>query len=370
MTKVAYIVSDIDKALAFEWIADQLDTIRFDLSFALLNPSSSELESFLQQRGIPVTRIHCSSKKDWPKAWWRLIQWMRQQKPQIIHCHLMTANLLGLSAAKFLGLRKRIYTRHHADYHFRYHPGGVKWDKLCNRLATAIIAPSRVVAEVLIAREGVSPEKVHLIHHGFDLDYFAEPNLSVVSLLRHKYIKPGKAPIIGVISRFTELKGIQYIIPAFKRILAEYPNAYLLLFNARGDYQKELMEQLSELPDFSFRAVAFESNLSEVYALFDVFVQVSADRQIEAFGQTYVEALAAGVPSVFTLAGIAGDFVKHRSNALVVPFRDADAIYEALHMLLKEPALAQSIARQGKEDVYRLFDINKMIGNLQGLYKA
>ncbi len=40
---ITYIVSNIDKALTFEWVAEFLDTSRFSLSFILLNPGDSAL---------------------------------------------------------------------------------------------------------------------------------------------------------------------------------------------------------------------------------------------------------------------------------------------------------------------------------------
>lgn len=368
MRNIVYIVSDINKALAFEWIATYLDRRQFRLSFVLLNPSSSVLEAYLEQEGIPVRRIVCAGKKDWPRAWWQLICHLKSLKPDVVHCHLFTANLLGLSAARLLRIRKRIYTRHHADYHFRYHPQGVKWDKLSNRWATDIVAPSRVVCEVLTGMEGVAGNKVRLIHHGFDLDYFAHPDTAVGARLRATYNPAGCYPVIGVIARFTELKGIQYIIPAFASLLKTYPRACLLLFNAQGDYQKTIQELLSELPEDSYKTIAFEPNLAEVYHLFDVFIQASTDRHIEAFGQTYVEALAAGIPSVFTLAGIAGDFIKDQENALVVPFEDAAAIEQAMKAILEDPDKAKRMAERGRTDVLTLFNIRQMIDKLQLLY--
>ncbi len=369
MLNVIYIVSDIDKALAFEWVAQNIDKATIKLSFVLLNADDSHLERFLIGRDIPVTRIKCNGKKDWLFAWWKLFRYLRVQNTDVVHCHLLTASILGLSAAKVAGVKRRIYTRHHSDYHFRYFPKGVKWDKFCNYLATTIIAPSGTVKKILTEMESVPEAKVKLIHHGFDLNYFNQVPKGLHDLLQAKYNPANKSPVIGVISRFTELKGIQYIIPAFQKLLIEYPNALLLLFNARGDYEQQIRYLLSALPEDAYSTVAFEQELATVYSLFNVFVQVSTDTNIEAFGQTYVEALAAGVPSVFTMAGIAPDFVKDGDNALVVPFKDAEAIYKAIAGILKEKNLSAEMAAKGKMTVMELFALPKMIQLLQEVYK-
>jgi glycosyltransferase involved in cell wall biosynthesis len=366
--KIVYIISDIDKALAFEWIALTLDQDKYALSFILLNPGPSALEVFLQIHKIPVQRIRCAAKKDWPLVWVKLLRLLSVEKPDIVHCHLFAASILGLSVASILSVPKRIYTRHHSDFHFRYFPKGVQWDKWCNRLATKIIAPSSAVVKVLTQMEYVPKDKVVLLPHGFDLTYFAQPDEQQKAILNQKYNPQQQYPVIGVIARFTELKGIQYIIPAFQQLLASYPNALLLLFNARGDYEQTLNAQLLQLPASSYRCIPFEQELSAVYALFDVFVQASTDETIEAFGQTYVEALAAGVPSVFTLAGIAADFIVDKENALVVPFKSASELFDGLKIILQDEPLRLRMITKGKTDVQKLFTLPKMIHALDSVY--
>jgi peptidoglycan/LPS O-acetylase OafA/YrhL/glycosyltransferase involved in cell wall biosynthesis len=368
--KIVYIISDINKALAFEWIAAGVDQKRFQLHFVLLNPGDSDLEAHLKERNIPVQRIKCGSKKDWVFAWFRLLLVLLKLKPQVVHCHLFTANILGLSAAKVAGVPARIYTRHHSDFHFRYFPSGVKWDKWCNRMATHVVAPSKVVVDVLAEMEHLPQSKISLIHHGFDLDYFAHPDVAALDSVRQLYNPDRKGPVIGVIARFTKLKGIQFIIPAFERLLQHYPDALLLLFNAKGDFEPALREQLSALPAESYRCVPFESRLSAVYPLFDVFVQASTDRAIEAFGQTYVEAAVAGVPMVCTLAGVASEFLEHGRNALVVDYENSEQLYEQLLLMVADKQMASRLAAKAKEDASALFTSEKMINSLEELYTS
>jgi len=368
--RLTYIISDIDKALAFEWMATALSGDKYQQDYLLLNPGDSALEQFLKKHGIPVQRIRCTGKKDWLYALWRIFRHLKQAKPDIVHCHLQQANIIGLTAAKIAGVKKRIYTRHHSDYHHRYYPKGVWLDRYCNTLATHIIAPSEVVKEVLCEREQVPARKVSVIPHGFDMDYFRQTDKISVDALREKYQLNDHWPVIGVISRFTELKGIQYIIPAFQKILQSYPGALLMLLNARGDYEAQIHRQLNLLPPESYRTIPFEQDLSAAYRLFDVFVQVSTERMIESFGQTYVEALAAGTPAVFTLAGIAGEFIVHEQNALVVPFRDTDAIYHAVTRIINDESLRNRLKEEGWHAVSERFSFKKMADELERVYAS
>src|SRR6218665_519893 len=366
--KVTYILSNINKALAFEWIVAELIKEKFGLHFILLNPGASQLESYLKEHNLPADRITYTGKKDLPKAIATIYQLLKKQKPDVVHTHLFDANIAGLSAAWLARVPKRIYTRHHSDYHHIYYPKAVKYDKIVNRLATHIIAISKVVEHVLITKEHVPAKKISIIHHGFQLDAFKNIPAAATEKLKQKY-NPGHAsPVIGVISRYIELKGIQYIIPAFKKLREAYPGALLVLANTQGEYRAQIKKLLEELPAGSYIEIPFEADIFTLYQLFDVFVHVPVSATCEAFGQTYVEALAAKVPSVFTLSGIANDFIRDRHNVLVLPYRDADAIAAAMKELLADNVLAERLSANGEKDVTSTFGLSRMIGSLEQLY--
>jgi len=363
--RITYIISDINKAVAFEWIAAGLKD-KFSLSFILLNDGDTELETFLLQHDLPVTRVTMNIRASIFYGVFKVFSILRTTKPSVIHCHLFHATLIGLAAGWMSGIKKRIYTRHHSTYNHEYNKKGIWVDKLINWLSTDIVAISENVKKVLVEKEQVEPEKIHLIHHGFDLQCFEQVDSSRIGRITKQNKVRGK-PVIGVIARWIEWKGIQYIIPAFSKLLQYFPSAHLVLANAKGPYKVELENQLSGLPDGSYTVIAFEHDLFALYQLFDVYVHTPINENIEAFGQTFVEALAAGVPSVFTQSGVATEFVEHKKNGLVVPYKDSQAIYESIKQLLSNTKLRSSIAMKGKESVGKFALVN-MIHQLENIY--
>lgn len=366
--KLAYIISNIDKALAFEWLDDYLDKEKFDITFILLNPSGSVLENYLKEKQTQVYRVHYRGKKDVPSAFLKVRKILKKEKTQIIHCHLFDACFVGLLAAKSLGIKKRIFTRHYATFHHQYFPRAVYYDRFLNYLASDIIAISENVRNVLVEKEKVKAKKVHLIHHGFPLENFENVSDDNIKILQEKYNTASHFPIIGVIARWTHWKGIQFIIPAFQKLLKDYPNVCLVLANASGEFRSEIEKLLTELPKNSFREIVFEQDLFTLYRLFDVYVHVPINLEIEAFGQTYIEALASGVPSVFTLSGVANEFIENENNALAVPFEDSEAIYQAIQRILSDEKLKENLIINGKKSVQEKFAVQKMIDALENLY--
>mgnify|MGYP003643063881 CR=1 FL=1 len=366
--KITYILSNIDKAFAFEWVAEQLNKEQFKLSFIILNSKGSYLFNWLQKKGVESYFIEHHGKKSYPNTFFNTFRLLQKINPSIIHTHLFDANLIGLSAAKLLGIKKRIYTRHHSTYHHEYFPHAIKWDKLSNYLSTDIIAISENVKQVLIEKENVSNQKIHLIHHGFDLKKFNKISPGLIVKLKEKYNLTNHTPVIGVISRFLDLKGIQFIIPAFKQLLSQYPNAKLVLANATGPYKSKITNLLQqELKPHQYQTIIFEPNLFALYQLFDLYVHVPINNHIEAFGQTYVEALASGVPSVFTLSGVANDFIEHRKNALVVDYKNSEEIYQAITTILSDKELSNSLIENGKKSI-STFNLTLFIQKLEKLY--
>lgn len=367
--ELVYIISQINKSHALEWTLLGLAKDKnLHLSVILLNPETSALEHFLFTHDIDNYRIRFQSKKDYPSAIWQVYKLLRRLKAEVVHTHLFDASMIGLAAAKLAGVKKRTLTRHHATFHHEYFPRAVWYDRLINALSTEIVAISKNVQQVLVEKEGVSVAKVKIVEHGFDMSYFSNVNPLKVQKLKEIYAINDKKPVIGVISRYFKLKGIQFVIPAFKSLLNTYPEACLLLANTKGNYASVITTMLAELPEGSYREITFESHLAELYQCMDVFVHVPINPHTEAFGQTYVEALAAGVPSVFTLSGIAAEFIVHEENALVVDFEQSNEIEMAIRRLLADPQLGKEIAHKGRVSVSPRFEIDLMIAKLKTIY--
>jgi glycosyltransferase involved in cell wall biosynthesis len=332
-----------------------------------MNPTASPLEDYFKVHNVPCLVVPYHSKYDLPKAVIRISLFLRKNRISVVHAHLFDAGLAGLTAAFISGVPSRIYTRHHATFHHEYFPAMVKYDKLINTMATKIIAPSMVVMDVLIQREKVPVDKVRLIHHGFRFQEWEKRNDARIEHLKSKYRISG-SPVIGVISRWTKWKGIQYIIPAFKQLLVEFPEAQLVLANANGDYAASIRALLMEIPARNVCIIPFEEDFPSLYHVFTLFVHVPVNEHCEAFGQVYVEALALGIPSVFTLSGIAHEFIKDEENALVVGYENSVAIDTAMKRLLGDEPLRNKLIINGKISVHERFGVTQMIKSFEAVY--
>jgi len=367
--KLCTIISEIDKSINLELTALALREKGIEQHFILINCQGGALVSFLRNEGFPFDELVVSKiSKSFPqvRACKRLL---KNIQPDIVHCHLASANWVGLWASKRAGIKSRIYTRHSGK---PLQLSKKEWiiDKIQNKLATHIIAISKNISEVL-SEQGVSENKTSIIHHGFDLNSFENVSSSDVMQLNSRYNPASKHPVIGVNARWMKWKGIQYTISAFQEILQQHPNALLCLFGAsdNADYSAEISSQLAKLPSESIQRIPFEKNVFALYHIMDVYVHVPVNKACEAFGQTYVEALAAGIPSVFTMSGIAREFIVDQEHALVVPFNNSDAITQAINALISNSELKASLIKNGKLIVKKHFTFESYVNNLVSLYQ-
>jgi glycosyltransferase involved in cell wall biosynthesis len=369
LKNICLILSGIETALAFEWISERQDKSKFKLHFILLNSKKGGLEEYLILNTIPYKRIKYSTKKDIPIAIASTYKYLKYNKIDLVHCHLLDAGIVGIVASYLARIKSRIYTRHYSSYHHEYHPKGVVYDRIINRLSTKIVAVSETVQKILVEKEGVNAAKIELIHHGFPLEKFSKVDSASINNLKIKYELTEAYPIIGVVARHTRWKGIQYIIPAFEKILARYPKAKLVLANAKGEYHNEVNTLLKEIPPENFVQIDFEKDLFSLFQCFDIFVHTPINNHSEAFGQVYVEAMASGIPSIFTLSGIGNEIIQHKKNALVVEYQNSEQIYLALLELIEDKALCTSISTNAKETVFKDFNLETMLLKLDALYE-
>lgn len=369
--RIVYVVWYETRLALLESVCRGSDRTRFDLSFVLLNRAAPPLAPVLDSLGIPWIHVPFHRRAHIPRATRVIRRHCRDVKPHIVHTHFMNACLAGLTAAALQRVPIRIHTRHHAgpvSWRQRW-PWQELYDFYNNALSTTIIAPSAVVRTALTKRNRVRPGKVTVLHHGFDLDAFDAVDDDRVRTLRERHGIGDAHPVIGVLSRYEETKGIHYIVPAFERLLETYPNALLLLAPARGKYQAQLAPAIARIPARNRREIAFEDDVAALYKLLDVFVHVPTGVAMEGFGQVYVEAMAAGVPSVITRAGIADELARDRENAVVVPHRDSDAIYRGVRAVLEDGAMRDTIVRNGRSDA-RAFTARAMIDGLEAIYES
>jgi glycosyltransferase involved in cell wall biosynthesis len=389
--KITFVFTHHIRWVPFELTATYLDKRKFALDYVILGESDPMID-FLKMHNIPYISSSFGDYSNTPEAVKFVYDHLVRNQTDIVQTHWFAGSLVGLQAAYYAKVPVRIFNREHPPLrYYNRHPKSkhqLIWD-----CATHLIAATNKTKSGMV-EDGISADKITVIPIGFIPDSFEQIQSDHVLALKKQYLCSeallSRWPIIGVAARYVKWKGVEYAIQAFKNVLSEYPNALLLLCGSHIDrsevqermktaskhdivapqYQDALsiFDCLSELPDQTYLEIPFEENLYALFKLFDIFVHVPVDSIQETFGQVYVEAMLARVPSVITLSGSALDHAVHRENAWIVDYMDSDQISEGILTLLSDNRLREKISRNGFACAKDLYSIDKQIKKLEDFY--
>lgn len=344
--RVLLLFSDVNSSPILIAILKQLHAKKTSSRVVLIGDSELKISLEMHSLGIPFTLIPKRSKYASLLMILSVIREMLHSKPETVFASGQYATITGIFSAYILKVPCRIFIRHHSNFHHKYDMKlGVWIDRLTNHLSTDIVAVSQVVQKILINVEDVNPSKVTLIHNGIELRNFR--NVSLKTLLppdtdvtSHRTIR------VGIISRLTEWKGVVYSVDAYIQLHAEYPNSHLYLIGAHADTYKVITERLSTIDRSSYTLTEWDSDILGFLSGLDIFIHVPIGPEEEAFGLVYIEALAIGTPSIFTISGILHELPNLQRYAEIVPYADSAAIHNSMVKILGNPPLIKDSVPQ------------------------
>jgi glycosyltransferase involved in cell wall biosynthesis len=116
-----------------------------------------------------------------------------------------------------------------------------------------------------------------------------------------------------------------------------------------------------------FKGLLQGESLRAVLRQFDVSVLTSKNN--EGLPNAVLESMAAGCPVVATAVGGTPEVIEDGVTGFLVPPEDPTALTERVLFLLKEPSLARSMSRRGRQKIEREFTVERMVGEFQRLYQ-
>jgi glycosyltransferase involved in cell wall biosynthesis len=336
-----------------------------DARLLLLHPPANPVTDFVEAltvADVPVERVPIAHHAD-GRAIAALRDRLRAAAPHIVHTHLIHADVFGMAAARWAGVKRVVSTRHNDDPFRRRAPIAGLHRALWG-MASAGIAISEAIRQFCIRVEGARPEAIHTIHYG--LPPAPAPDVAAARAeVRRLIAAPAAAPVIGFVGRLIEQKGVRYAVRAFARLAEAHPAARLLIIGD-GDQRQALEAEAGAL---GVRArthfIGWRPDAARLMAGFDVFVMPSL---WEGFGIVLLEAMAAGVPIVGSAVSAIPEVVLDGETGLLVPPRDDESLAAAIDALLRDAPLSRHLGLMGQERCETHFGAARMIAATRALY--
>ncbi|PWW67095.1 glycosyltransferase involved in cell wall biosynthesis [Actinokineospora spheciospongiae] len=270
--------------------------------------------------------------------------------PDLVHLHSSKAGLAGRLALR--GGRPTIFQPHLWSFQTADGPLALacsRWERLASRWTHHLVCVSD--DELAAGRAAGVITDAEVVCNGVDTTHLRPGDRAAA---RRRLGLPADAPTAVCVGRLAHLKGQDQLLSAWPSVLAEVPDARLLLV---GDGPMGAAWRTGH-PAGGHASVRWWGHSpapADFYTAADVVVVPS---RAEGMALVPLEAMACGRPVVaFDVGGVRQSVA---APGAVVPAGDTGALAAAVTRRLTDPALAAAEGCRGRQRVEHLFSLDRM----------
>ncbi|MBI5374036.1 MAG: glycosyltransferase family 4 protein [Candidatus Schekmanbacteria bacterium] len=340
---------------------------RYELGFIV--PERGALSSKLEALGFKPEVIDINRSLLSIPVMHKLIKYLMETRPDIVHTHGARANFYGRIAASLAGVPFSVSTIHNSisDYPVSSFKKRIyiTAEKLTVRKAAKIVTVSNYLKNELVSEYGISSKKIITIYPAID-----EIALQVTDdrfATRKKLGVNDSELLISQMGRMTPQKGFHYFIEAAGLLSKKHGNLKWL-FVGDGPLRGEL-EALCSKKGISERCIftGFREDVGNLISASDIFVSSSLS---EGFPITLIEASYMGKPVVATRVSGVPEFIEDSVNGILVKPQNSEALALAIERLIVSSFLREQLGNSAKQSVSEKFSAEYMIGKFSDLYET
>lgn len=299
-----------------------------------------------------------------------LVRGLRREPPDILHCHLLRANLYGRLAGRLAGVKGIINTIHGVDEYLT--AGNLlsravrSAERLSANWVSQYVAVSENARQAVINRLGLTPGKVSTILNALDLEPFQQPGPDVKDLRAELGLNP-EALVVGSVGRLAPLKDFPSLVRWLGELSKTFPRAQLVIIG-EGEERPALEHLIAGLNLRDKVALpGFRADIPRVLRALDIFAFPSLS---EGLSIALLEAMAAGLPCVVTDVGGNAEAVVEGETGFVVPPGDSSGFKAALSRLLQDGNLRKKLGAAGKNRAFTVFNPKRLALQYEELYRS
>ncbi len=336
-----------------------------EVAVVSLVPPVAHLET-LAESGIAVYSLEMRRRIPDPRAIKRLARIIQLWKPDVVHSHMVHANLLTRVTRCFVRMPALVCTAHNTRESSER--GGPTWHKeLLYRLTDRLADRTTIICQAgfhhYVDRKAVPPKRLQVVPIGVDCNHFSPNPESRVSARGELGITDRCFTFLAV-GRMVVQKDYPNLLQAASLLK---PGPWTLLIAGNGPLRPELAELVQSL-DLSghVRFLGVKGDVRPWFQAADAFVMSSA---VEGMPVVLLEAAACGLPAVVTDAGGNPEVVISGKTGFVVPKQNHVALSRAMEQMLSLPGERRAqFAREARARATTHFEIGNVVAQWESLY--
>ncbi len=319
-----------------------------------VSSEGKELQKVVENEGI-VMKVVNMSRKITPfqdlKSLWEMWNFLRKEKPQIVHTHTPKAGIIGMLAARLAGVPHRLHTV--AGLPLMEATGTKRKilnfvEKLTYSSATRVYPNSKGLYDFILQNNFTQSNKLKIIgngsSNGINTTFFSSDQVSEterVTLREKLNIQPDDFVFVFV-GRIVSDKGINELIKAFSQLQTAENNEptgikLLLVGGLESDLDPLNPETLAEInQNKDIISVGFQQDVRPFFAISDALVFPSYR---EGFPNVVMQAGAMGLPSIVSDINGCNEIIVEGENGLIIPSKNVEKLKEKMLTLARDKNL-------------------------------
>ena len=320
--KILYVITGLDYGGAetqLLYLATEISKNHECLIVSLTEPKN--IHTKFETAGIPIVSLGMIAGKPSLQAIWRLKKVISSFGPDVVHSHMIHANLLCRIVRLFHRF-KLINTAHNV------YEGGrflemlfTKTDFLCDLVTQ--VSPEGLAR---YREEGlVRTQKSQFVRNAVELNQYLNSKAQIRHCIRHQLGITDDIFVFSIVGRLEPVKDHLNLFQAIKKIKEK---RFIVLVIGKGYLDAELKQVVREFGiDNHVKFLGLRTDVDKVILTSDCFVLSS---KYEGLPIAILEAMAAGLPIVSTEVGAIPEVVENKRNGILVSKENSERLGEAL----------------------------------------
>ena len=353
-----------------------------------VSSEGEELREVHENEGIVMEAINMSRKitpfQDL-KSLWEMWNFLRKEKPQIVHTHTPKAGIIGMLAARLAGVPHRLHTV--AGLPLMEATGTKRKilnfvEKLTYSSATRVYPNSKGLYDFILQNNFTQSNKLKIIangsSNGIDTTFFSPDQVTEIEkvTLREKLnIQPDDFVFVFV-GRIVSDKGINELIKAFSELqtVENKPAGIKLLLvggleNDLDPLNPETLAEINQNKDII--SVGFQQDVRSFFAIADALVFPSYR---EGFPNVVMQAGAMGLPSIVSDINGCNEIIIEGENGLIIPSKNVEKLKEKMLTLAKDKNLYTKLKGNSRRMIENRYEQsvvwNALLEEYEGLLQS
>ncbi len=354
-----------------------------------VSSEGEELREVRENEGVVMEAINMSRKitpfQDF-KSLWKMWNFLRKEKPQIVHTHTPKAGIIGMLAARLAGVPHRLHTVAGLPL---MEATGIKRkilnfvEKLTYSSATRVYPNSKGLYDFILQNHFTQSNKLKIIangsSNGINTTFFSPEQVTEterVTLREKLNIQPDDFVFVFV-GRIVSDKGINELIKVFSELQAAGNNEQigiklLLVGGLESDLDPLNPETLAEInQNKDIISVGFQQDVRPFFAISDALVFPSYR---EGFPNVVMQAGTMGLPSIVSDINGCNEIIVEGENGLIIPPKNVEKLKEKMLTLAKDKNLYAKLKENSRRMIESRYEQsvvwNALLEEYEGLLQS